>query len=52
MERLLAFHCCCSNGAMPGTYSSAENSIVPSTLKCTCASGSRNSPKVALKNSA
>lgn len=34
---------------MPGTNSSAENSIVPSTLKWDCASGSRNSLKVVLK---
>ena len=40
---------CCSKGAMPGTKSSAENSMVPSTLKCDCASGSRNSRKVVLK---
>ena len=40
---------CCSKGAMPGTKSSAENSMVPSTLKCVCASGSRNSRKVVVK---
>ena len=40
---------CCSKGAMPGTKRSAENSMVPSTLKCACASGSRNSRKVVLK---
>jgi hypothetical protein len=31
---------------MPGTNSTAVNSMVPSTLKCTWAMGSRNSPKV------
>ena len=40
---------CCSKGAMLGTYSRAVNSIVPSTLKCAAASGSRNSLKVVLK---
>ena len=34
---------------MPGTKSSAENSMVPSTLKCVCASGSRNSRNVVVK---
>ena len=38
----------CWNGAMPGINSIAENSIVPSTLKCTCVKGSRNSEKVCL----
>ncbi len=41
---------CCSKGAMPGTNRSAENSMVPSTLKWFCANGSRNSRKVVLKN--
>lgn len=40
---------CCSKGAMPGTKRSAENSMVPSTLKCVCARGSRNSRKVVVK---
>lgn len=34
---------------MPGTNNRAENSMVPSTLKWDCASGSRNSLKVVLK---
>ena len=42
-------HTCCSKGAMPGTNSMAVNSIVPSTLKWECATGSRNSLKVCLK---
>lgn len=46
MERDLAAQFCCSKGAMPGTNSTAVNSMVPSTLKCTWAMGSRNSPKV------
>lgn len=41
----------CSKGAMPGMYRMAENSMVPSTLKCTWPRGSRNSAKVCLKNS-
>ena len=40
---------CCSKGAMPGTNSMAVNSMVPSTLKCECVRGSRNSLKVCLK---
>ena len=42
---------CWSKGAMPGTNSMARNSMVPSTLKCATASGSRNSLKVSLKKS-
>lgn len=44
-----AKHTCCSKGAMPGTKSIAVNSMVPSTLKCEWARGSRNSLKVCLK---
>lgn len=46
---LRAVQTCCSKGAMPGTKRRAENSMVPSTLKCVCARGSRNSRKVVVK---